>query len=65
MPHDRPVRLSKEESDPQQSVKIFNRWYYLLTNAHVVSDPKHGRDPMSLTPYQACVYFEGSDSVRA
>ncbi|NJM35989.1 MAG: trypsin-like serine protease [Rhodomicrobium sp.] len=34
---------------------------YLLTNAHVVSDPNRGRDLMALTPFQACVYFEGAD----
>jgi hypothetical protein len=28
MPDRRPVRVSAEESDPQQTVKIYHRWYH-------------------------------------
>jgi hypothetical protein len=43
MPDRRPVRVSAKESDPQQTIKIYHRWYYNVFDerAEVLPSPQH------------------------
>jgi hypothetical protein len=48
MPDRRPVRVSAEEADPQQTVKIYHRWYNGTSEAAFLEAMGPGQTPQQV-----------------